>query len=248
MKLLSQLNLKSSKVKVFCVYFLALVFAFFALDSKSQVTPTPAESNAVKVEAPKKTTGVENKNSSNDSSKKNMKKGKDMIAVFDTTMGSFKVRLFKDKAPKTVQNFIDLAQGKKVHKPEFGPEIKIDKPFYDGLIFHRVIKGFMIQGGCPRGEGTGGPGYKFEDEFNKDLKHSKPGILSMANSGPNTNGSQFFITVAKTDWLDNRHTVFGEVASDADYEIVKKISEVAVQPGDKPKETVKIKTLKIIEE
>src|SRR5438552_16866526 len=113
------------------------------------------------------------------------------FALFDTTERSFKIKLFADKAPNTVANFVELADG-----------TKTGKPFYDGTIFHRVIPDFMIQGGDPEGTGRGGPGYKFADEFHDTLKHSKPGILSMANSGPNTNGSQFFITVAPTSWLD----------------------------------------------
>ena len=121
-------------------------------------------------------------------------------AVFDTTEGRFKAKLFEAEAPKTVQNFVDLAEGKKT-----------GKPFYDGIVFHRVIPDFMIQGGCPEGTGRGGPGYKFADEFHPSLKHAKPGILSMANAGPNTNGSQFFITVAPTPHLNNRHAIFGEV-------------------------------------
>src|SRR5258705_6780024 len=120
------------------------------------------------------------------------------FAVFDTSEGKFKIKLHADKAPKTVENFVGLADGSKT-----------GKPFYDGLVFHRVIPDFMIQGGCPEGSGRGGPGYKFADEFHKDLRHSKPGILSMANAGPNTNGSQFFITVAAATWLDKKHSVFG---------------------------------------
>ena len=154
------------------------------------------------------------------------------FALFDTTEGKFKIKLFADKAPKTVENFISLADG-----------TKTGKPFYDGLIFHRVIPNFMIQGGCPQGTGTGGPGYKFADEFHPSLRHSKKGILSMANSGPNTNGSQFFITVAETGWLDNKHTVFGEVVEG--YDVVEKISKVPKSSQDRPSKEVKINSVKI---
>src|SRR5712672_982867 len=153
-------------------------------------------------------------------------------ALFDTTEGKFKAKLFADKAPKTVENFVSLADG-----------TKTGKPFYDGLIFHRVIPNFMIQGGCPEGSGRGGPGYKFADEFHKDLRHSKPGILSMANAGPNTNGSQFFITVANTSFLDDKHAVFGEVVEG--YDVVKKISAVPRDRSDRPKTDVTIRTVKI---
>jgi peptidyl-prolyl cis-trans isomerase A (cyclophilin A) len=156
----------------------------------------------------------------------------EVYAVFDTTEGQFKARLFADKTPKTVENFVGLAEG-----------AKTGKPFYDGLIFHRVIPDFMIQGGCPEGSGRGGPGYKFADEFHPDLKHTKPGILSMANAGPNTNGSQFFITVAATPWLDNHHSVFGEIVEG--YDVVKKISQAPRDSGDRPKKEVKIRALKI---
>jgi cyclophilin family peptidyl-prolyl cis-trans isomerase len=154
------------------------------------------------------------------------------FAVFDTTEGTFKIKLFADKAPKTVENFVSLADGSKT-----------GKPFYDGLIFHRVIPDFMIQGGCPEGSGRGGPGYKFADEFHPALRHSKPGILSMANAGPNTNGSQFFITVAETPFLDNRHAVFGEVVEG--YDVVKKISLLPRDSRDKPKTDSKIRSVKI---
>src|ERR1700729_1612735 len=123
----------------------------------------------------------------------------EIFAAFDTTEGKFKLKLFADKVPATVENFVSLADG-----------TKTGKPFYDGTVFHRVIPDFMIQGGDPEGTGRGGPGYKFADEFHASLKHSKPGLLSMANAGPNTNGSQFFVTVAATSWLGNRHTLFGE--------------------------------------
>ncbi len=157
---------------------------------------------------------------------------KDVFAVFDTTEGRFKARLFADKAPDTVENFTGLAEG-----------TKTGKPFYDGLVFHRVIPDFMIQGGCPEGTGRGGPGYKFADEFHPDLKHAKAGILSMANAGPNTNGSQFFITVAATPWLDNKHSVFGEIVEG--YDVVKKISETPRGSQDRPKKDVQIRSVKI---
>ena len=154
------------------------------------------------------------------------------FAVFDTTEGRFKAKLFQDEAPKTVQNFVELAEG-----------TKTGKPFYDGLVFHRVIPDFMIQGGCPEGSGRGGPGYKFADEFHPSLKHTKPGLLSMANSGPNTNGSQFFVTVAPTSWLDNRHAIFGEVIEG--FDVAEKISKMPRDAQDRPKKEVKINTLKI---
>ncbi|HAG90923.1 MAG TPA: peptidylprolyl isomerase [Bdellovibrionales bacterium] len=165
-----------------------------------------------------------------------------MFAKFETSQGNFKIQLFPDKAPKTVENFVGLAEGtKEWTDPRSGEKMK--KPFYDGVIFHRVIPDFMIQGGDPLGVGTGGPGYTFEDEFHPELKHSKPGMLSMANAGPNTNGSQFFITVAATPWLDGRHSIFGEVVEG--YDVVEKISNVPRGAQDKPKEDVVIKKVTI---
>ncbi|MGO9008953.1 MAG: peptidylprolyl isomerase [Bryobacteraceae bacterium] len=156
----------------------------------------------------------------------------EIYAVFDTTEGKFKIRLFAAQAPRTVENFVSLADG-----------TKTGKPFYDGTIFHRVIPDFMIQGGDPEGTGRGGPGYKFADEFHPDLKHTKPGVLSMANAGSNTNGSQFFITVAATPWLDNKHTVFGEVTEG--YTVVEQISKAPRGAQDRPSKDVKILSVKI---
>jgi peptidyl-prolyl cis-trans isomerase B (cyclophilin B) len=143
-------------------------------------------------------------------------------ATMKTTKGDIRLSLFPDKAPLTVLNFVNLSK----------------KGFYNGLAFHRVIPNFMVQGGCPIGNGTGGPGYKFKDEFSPDLKHDKPGMLSMANSGPNTNGSQFFITHVPTPWLDNKHTIFGQVVDAKDQGVVKnivagdKIISIAIEGDD----------------
>jgi peptidyl-prolyl cis-trans isomerase A (cyclophilin A) len=151
-------------------------------------------------------------------------------AHFDTTQGKFTIRLFDKEAPNTVANFVGLAEGTK-DWTDPGTGQKGQGPFYDGVVFHRVINGFMIQGGDRLGQGTGGPGYKFGDEFHPSLRHSKAGILSMANSGPNTNGSQFFITLGPTPHLDNRHSVFGEVVEGLD--VVKRIGVVPTRQ-DRP--------------
>ena len=163
-------------------------------------------------------------------------------ATFDTSEGTFKARLYDDKAPKTVENFVGLAEGSKEWTdPKTRQQVK--RPFYDGLIFHRVIDGFMLQGGCPMGNGMGGPGYKFADEFGPGLKHDRPGLLSMANSGPNTNGSQFFVTLVPTPWLDNKHAIFGEVVEGLD--VVQKIGKTKTGPQDRPLNDVVINSLKI---
>jgi peptidyl-prolyl cis-trans isomerase A (cyclophilin A) len=149
-------------------------------------------------------------------------------AVFETNQGTFEIELYAKECPETVWNFINLAEGRQ--------ETDRDGNFYDGLIFHRVIEGFMIQGGCPSGTGTGGPGYRFNDEFDSSLRHTSEGILSMANAGPGTNGSQFFITLGPTPHLDDNHSVFGKVTEGI--EVVRKIGSTQTGPGDRPPEDV----------
>ncbi len=164
-------------------------------------------------------------------------------AIFDTTEGKIVVRLFEKDAPKTVANFVELAEGKREWTHPATRQKTRDR-LYDGTIFHRVIPNFMIQGGDPLGQGTGGPGYRFEDET-KGSPHNfdKPGKLAMANSGPNTNGSQFFITVAATQWLTGKHTIFGEVVEG--YEVADKISKVSRGAQDRPSKDVKINKVTI---
>src|SRR5215510_2792757 len=147
-----------------------------------------------------------------------------LTATLRTNQGDIVLRLFPDHAPKTVRNFVELSQGTREWTDPRTRQPSKER-LYDGTIFHRVIDGFMIQGGDPLGTGTGGPGYKFADEFNPKLRHAKAGVLSMANAGPNTNGSQFFITLVPTPWLDNKHSVFGEVTSGLD--VVQKIGNTA---------------------
>ena len=165
-----------------------------------------------------------------------------VYATLKTSMGDIVIQLFEDKAPKTVANFVGLASGTKEWlDPKTGEKVK--RPLYNGTIFHRVIPGFMIQGGDPLGNGRGGPGYQFEDEFHPDLRHSKAGILSMANAGPNTNGSQFFITHQATPNLDGRHSVFGEVIKGQ--EVVVAIGSVSRDLRDRPIKDVVIKEIVI---
>ena len=166
-----------------------------------------------------------------------------MLAHFTTSEGNFTARLFEAEVPKTVANFAGLAEGSiEWTDPRTGKKAKV--PYYNGTIFHRVIADFMIQGGDPLGQGTGGPGYKFADEFNPKLRHSKAGVLSMANSGPNTNGGQFFITLVPTPWLDNKHSVFGEIVEGMD--VVEKIGKTATsKPGDRPLKPITINSVTI---
>ena len=168
--------------------------------------------------------------------------GQQLFATFDTTMGSFEIQLYEDRAPKTVANFVGLAEGTKQWTDPRDGQAKNER-FYDGLTFHRVIPDFMIQGGCPLGTGTGGPGYRFEDEFDPGLGFDRPGLLAMANAGPNTNGSQFFVTDAPTPHLDQRHTIFGEVVSGLD--VVKSIAHTQTGPQDRPATPVVINSVTI---
>jgi peptidyl-prolyl cis-trans isomerase A (cyclophilin A) len=158
-----------------------------------------------------------------------------LSAVFKTNLGEFEIELYPKEAPETVWNFVNLAEGRQKTSKE--------GPFYNGLIFHRVIRGFMIQGGDPEGSGRGGPGYRFKDEFSPNRRHDSEGILSMANAGPGTNGSQFFITLGPTPHLDNRHTVFGKVVKGMD--VVKKIGDTPTGMADRPKTDVVINSLEI---
>jgi peptidyl-prolyl cis-trans isomerase A (cyclophilin A) len=166
-------------------------------------------------------------------------------ATFVTSEGSFTVRLMPDHAPMTVENFVGLAKGT---KPWTDPRngSSSSGPYYDGTIFHRVIDNFMIQGGDPTGSGTGGPGYTFEDETPDDgPRFDRPGLLAMANAGPNTNGSQFFVTVAPTEWLSGKHTIFGEVTDG--YEVVERISKAPTRGQDRPATDVVLERIEIVE-
>jgi peptidyl-prolyl cis-trans isomerase A (cyclophilin A) len=167
----------------------------------------------------------------------------ELRALLTTTLGEIEIRLFEKEAPNTVANFVGLATGTIAWKdPKTGQEVK-GRSLYVGTIFHRVIPNFMIQGGDPRGDGTGGPGYRFEDEIAPGLKHDRPGRLSMANAGPNTNGSQFFLTEVPTPWLDGKHAVFGEVMRGMD--VVQKVVAAPRGPGDRPKTPIVINEMKV---
>ncbi|QBI51892.1 peptidylprolyl isomerase [Streptomonospora litoralis] len=163
-------------------------------------------------------------------------------ARLNTTQGTIVAKLFAEQAPETVENFIGLAEGtKQWMDPNTGKPST--EPLYNGTIFHRVIDGFMVQGGDPLGNGRGGPGYKFSDEFHPSLKFDRPYLLAMANAGPNTNGSQFFITVGTPDWLNNKHTIFGEVVSGT--EVVDTISKVATNAQDRPQSDITVSSVEI---
>ncbi len=208
--------------------FIALSFLFITATPHAEEPKKEIKTNTTKV---KKSKSKETKTA---------KKGKHMFALLkikqnNEPLGTIKIELFDKKTPKTVQNFVDLATGKKT-----------GKPFYDGVIFHRVIPNFMIQGGDPKGDGTGGPGYKFADEIVSDLKHDGPGVVAMANAGPNTNGSQFFITVASAPHLDGGYTIFGKVVEGM--ATVNKIVETPRNGRDKPNVDVIMEKVEIVNE
>jgi peptidyl-prolyl cis-trans isomerase A (cyclophilin A) len=165
-------------------------------------------------------------------------------ATIKTNRGDIVVQLFPDQAPKTVRNFVELADGSREWTHPETRE-KVSKPLYEGTIFHRVIPGFMIQGGDPLGNGRGGPGYQFADEFHPDLSFDRPYLLAMANAGPGTNGSQFFITVAPTGWLNRKHTIFGEVADQSSRDVVDAIAATQTGRGDRPVDDVVIETIDV---
>ncbi|MFS3127782.1 peptidylprolyl isomerase [Nocardioides sp. Bht2] len=166
----------------------------------------------------------------------------ELKAVLKTNRGDITINLFPNHAPATVENFVGLAEGTKEYDSGNGRS----GPFYDGLTFHRVIDNFMIQGGCPLGTGTGGPGYTFKDEFHPELAFTKPYLLAMANAGPGTNGSQFFVTTTETAWLTNKHTIFGEVADQAGRDVVDAIGTTATGAMDRPVEPVIIESVEIV--
>lgn len=168
----------------------------------------------------------------------------DLTATLKTNQGDIVIKLFPDHAPKTVANFVELAQGTREWiDPNTGQ--KSNAPLYNNTVFHRVIGDFMIQGGDPLGNGTGGPGYRFADEFHPDLAFNRPFLLAMANAGPGTNGSQFFITVTPTAWLTGKHTIFGEVVDPASQAVVEAISKTPTQRGDRPVKDVVIESVEI---
>jgi peptidyl-prolyl cis-trans isomerase A (cyclophilin A) len=168
----------------------------------------------------------------------------DLYATLDTTAGQVRIKLFPNHAPETVRNFVGLADGSREWTdPRTGK--KANGPLYDGTVFHRVISGFMIQGGDPLGTGTGGPGYHFKDEFHPELQFDRPYLLAMANAGPGTNGSQFFITVGPTPHLNRKHTIFGEVADQASRDVVDAIASAPTGPRDRPRTDVVVQSVAV---
>lgn len=218
---------------------------FFALSgcSGNQNKTNETKSEAVDLDTisrPDSATLSQMETTQKDTSKNNMELlDKGLYAKMHTTMGDILIQLEFEKVPLTVANFVGLAEGK--IENNFRSK---GAPFYDGLIFHRIIKDFMVQGGDPTGTGTGDPGYKFRDEFHPELRHDRPGVLSMANSGPSSNGSQFFITHVPTPWLDGRHSVFGYVVDGQD--VIDDMGNVEKGPQDKPLTPVVLKEVEII--
>lgn len=217
-----------------CIILMSFILGFLSGCASSQTTSAPVSTSclscsaAVQARSAVSETAIEPVQAQT-SSTSTIQKDEGIVKVkIETTLGVIEANLFANEAPKTVENFVKLAE----------------KGFYDGIIFHRVIPDFMIQTGDPTGTGMGGPGYQFADEFSPKLKHNKPGILSMANSGPNTNGSQFFITAAPTTWLDGKHSVFGEVTSGMD--VVTKISTVSRTRSDKPIQDIKMVKVTVV--
>jgi peptidyl-prolyl cis-trans isomerase A (cyclophilin A) len=170
--------------------------------------------------------------------------GTKVTATLHTTQGDIRINLFPDHAPKTVANFVGLAEGTRNYT-EANASGTNSGPFYDGTLFHRVIAGFMLQTGDPTGTGRGGPGYRFADEFHSELSFNRPYLLAMANAGPNTNGSQFFVTVAPTTWLNFKHTIFGEVADQESRDVVDAIGNTTTGAGDRPVNDIKIERITI---
>ena len=168
----------------------------------------------------------------------------ELRATLETSMGDLNLVLFETEAPNTVGNFVGLATGQ-IEWTDPTTRQKTNRPLYNGTIFHRVIQDFMIQAGDPLGRGTGGPGYQFQDEFHPELLHNAPGVLSMANSGPNSNGSQFFITEVPTPWLDRKHSVFGQLLNDGSLDLVRKITRVPTNRGDKPLSDIILENVQI---
>jgi peptidyl-prolyl cis-trans isomerase A (cyclophilin A) len=232
----------------------AIIAVSFAGSGAAQTQPATSTSTTAKTKAKAGTT-PKSKSAATPAAKpaeqsppatEPAKPGEPPSVIFDTSMGQIACVLFPDKAPKTVANFISLAMGTKSWTNPMTGQVNKGKSLYEGTIFHRVMPNFMIQGGDPIGNGTGGPGYRFEDEFSPDLRFDRPGRLAMANSGPDTNGSQFFITEVPTPHLDDRHTIFGQ-CDDPSVNVVKTIARVATDPrNNKPNQDVVIKKITIL--
>jgi peptidyl-prolyl cis-trans isomerase A (cyclophilin A) len=235
------------KMALLFVLSLTLTSAVALADENGAAKDTTTDTTTVEKKTEAKKTDTKKAADKKTTEKTTSLKGKTVIATFETSMGTFKVKLYPDKAPITVKNFVELAKGEKEWTdPKTGK--KEHKPLYDGTKFHRVIPGFMIQGGDPLGKGIGGPGYQFDDEIDSSLSFDKPGILAMANAGKpdgvhGTNGSQFFVTVAATTWLNGKHTIFGEVTEG--YPIVEAISKKGTPQDSVPKTDIILKHVKI---